>query len=379
MKQYALLAIFVAALFNPYAAADWYETTGQAVIEQGNIEQARQAAIDDAIKRAALFAGASLSSTQQLVNGVLQQERLGFISNGEISQLQLLTEQHENNMLTITLRLYIEAQSDNCSNNSFSKPVLLPQLQLKARQDAVHGDLFKLGEHATTQLERHLRDYSPAATLQLLAQPVLPSALVYPTTEQLFNQGHQYIISAQINDMSLGQASGGFWQQKVKERHFSIEVALFDLFEQTTVYQQEYRTSAPWPYQEQSTPSSHSQAFWNMAYGQKIDQLLQIIAEDIQRQLACKPLLSSVLQVKGSRIMLNLGKQHGLHMGDSLELFQLQRQPTTPAVKHLLNSQLKLTVSSVSERNAWATADDGKFLQHIQSGDIISVRKNSEQ
>ena len=344
MNQYALVGIFTAALFSQSATADWYEVTGQAVIEHGDIEQARQTAIDDAVKRAALVAGASLSSTQQLVNGVLQQEQLGFVSSGQISQLQLLTEQHENNMLTITIRLNIEAQSSSCDANSYRKPLVLPQIQLQARQDAIYGDLFKIGEHATTQLERHLRDYSPAATVDLLPQQVSLSQLVYPATEQLFSQGHQYLLSAQINDMSLGQTTNRFWQQKRKERYFAIEVVLFDLFEQATVYQQEYRTSATWPYQDNSTAASHSQAFWSMAYGQKIDQLLQVIAEDTQRQLACKPLLSSVLQVKDNSVLLNLGKQHGLHPGDRLELFQLQRHPTTHGVKRLQNSQLELTV-----------------------------------
>lgn len=379
MDQYALIGIFTAALFSQCATADWYEATGQAVIEHGDIEQARQTAIDDAVKRAALVAGASLSSTQQLVNGVLQQEQLGFVSNGQISQLQLLTERHENNLLTITIRLNIEAQSSSCSENSYRKPLVLPQIHLQARQDAIYGDLFKLGEHATTQLERHLRDYSPAATVDLLPQQVSLSQLVYPVTEQLFSQGHQYLLSAQINDMSLGQTTNRFWQQKRKERYFAIEVVLFDLFEQATVYQQEYRTSATWPYQDNNTPASHSLAFWSMAYGQKIDQLLQVIAEDTQRQLACKPLLSSVLQVKDNSVLLNLGKQHGLAVGDRLELFQLQRHPTTPGVKRLVNSQLELTVNSLSERNAWASAAGGQLLQHIQNGDILSVHKNSEE
>jgi len=377
MNLYPFIAALAATLFSAHSTADWYEATGQAVIEQGDIDSARQAAIEDALKRAALFAGASLSSTQQLVNGILQQEQLGVVSNTQISKLQVLSENQQNNMLTVTLRADITPQISSCDGNPYRKPVLLSQIQLLARQDAIYGELFELGEHSTTQLERHLRDYSPTATVSSSPQEMPLQYLVYPATEQLFSQGYQYVISARINDMSLGEKTSHFWQKDLKQRYFAIDVTLFDLFEQSIVYQQEYRTSASWPYKSHSTPASHSQAFWQMPYGSKVDKLLQVIAADMQQQLQCKPLLSAIKQVRKNEIMLDLGKLHGLKVGDELQLFQLQRHPTTPGVKRLLQSQLNLTITELTDRNAWASTDKQALLQHIQPGDVVSVRKSS--
>lgn len=379
MNQLTIFAGICTALLCQPLSADWYEATGQAIIEQGNVERARQAAIEDAVKRAALFAGASLSSTQQVINGVLQQEQLGFVANGEINQLQVLTETQENNLITITVRLNIEAEAGNCDSNSYRKPLLLSEIALRARQDAIYGDLFRIGNDATTQLERHLRDYSPTAAVSVLEQQVTIADLKYPLTEQLFNQGYQYVLTATINDMSLGHTTSHFWQKQQKERYFAIDVMLFDVFEQVSIFQQEYRSSATWPFQDGKTPASHSQAFWNMAYGQKVDQLLQLIAEDTQRQLACKPLMSSVLQVQANEVKLNLGHKHGLSVGDQLELFQVQRHPSSPGIKRVINSQLKLTISTLSEQYAWATPPAGELLQHIQPGDLLSVRKSNTE
>jgi hypothetical protein len=377
MKRYPFIAVLVLTLCCAQGKADWYEATGQAVIEQGDIDSARQAAIEDALKRAALFAGASLQSTQQLINGILQQEQLGVVSNAQVSKLQLLSENRNNNILTITLRADITPQITSCSGNPYRKPVLLSRIQLQARTDAIYGDLFTLGEHSTIQLERHLRDYSPTAMVSSLPQEMPLQYLVYPATEQLFSQGYQYVISASINDMSLGTKTSHFWQKDLKERHFAINVTLFDLFEQNIVYQQEYRTSANWPYKSHGTPASHSQAFWQMPYGSKIDKLLQIIAADMQQQLQCKPLLSAIKQVRQNEVMLDLGKLHGLQVGDQLQLFHIQRHPTTPGVKRLLQSQLNLTITELTERNAWAGTNKQQLLQHIQPGDVVSVRKNS--
>ena len=86
---------------------------------------------------------------------------------------------------------------------------------------------------------------------------------------------------------------------------------------------------------------------------------------------------SSIKQIRKNEIQLDLGKQHGLHVGDELLLFQLQRHPTTPGVKRLLQSQLNLTITELTERNAWASTDKQTLLQHIQPGDVVSVRKSS--
>ncbi|WP_417704926.1 flagellar assembly protein T N-terminal domain-containing protein [Rheinheimera aquimaris] len=374
MKRHLIISVLSTALLSLPGQATWYEATGQAFITQGNVEQARQQAIDDAVKRAALAAGASVRSTQVVLNGVLQQEQLGVSSQGEIKQLQLITEQQQGDLITVTLRLDIEALGSSCEGNIYRKPLLLSQVQLHARQDAIYGQLFELGADVTNQLKLHMQDYSPAALVKPMQQSVTAQQLVYPDTDRMFRQGNQYILLAQINDLSLGQSTNRFWQQAQKERFFSLQVSLYDLFEQHLVFQQEYRTSASWPYESKSTPASHSQAFWQMPYGQKIDHLLSAVAEDVQRQLQCEPLLSSIRQVKDNQVMLEIGKIHGLQPGDELQLFQLQRHPTSPGIKRLIKEAVSLKVTDLSEQHAWASGST-KLLQHIQQGDIVSVRK----
>jgi len=377
MKNVSIIGALSCALLSLTASAEWYEATGQALIEQGNIEQARQFAVEDAVKRAALVAGARVNSSQQVVNGILQNEQLGISAEGEIKQLQLMTENRSGNMLTVTVRVDVEPNISTCQGNTYRKPLLLSEIQLVARQDAIYGQLFHLGQDTTAQLERHLRDYSPAALIKAMPQSINMQQLVYPDTERLFSQGNQYVLLAQINDLSLGQTTSQFWQVEQKERFFAMDISLFDLFEQTVIYRQEYRTSAPWHYDRKSTPMSHSQAFWQLPYGQKIDQLLQAAAEDIQQQLQCQPLLSSIRQVNNNQIMLELGKLHGLNNGDELQLFLLQRHPSSPGIKRLIQEPFMLTITDLTEQHAWATTANAKLLQHVQQGDIVSVRKSS--
>lgn len=377
MNKFLILNAVSCLLFSVAANADWYEATGQALIKQGDMAQARQMAVDDAVKRAALVAGANINSRQQVINGVLQPEHLGISSNSEIKQLHLMSESQSADMLTVTIRVDIEPEVTQCQGSAYRKPVLLSQIQLQARQDAIYGQLFELGTDATTQLERHLRDYSPTALVSTMQQSVTPEQLVYPDTDRLFSRGNQYMLMATINDLSLGETTSSFWQAEEKQRFFALNVSLYDLFEQAMVYQQEYRTSANWIYNNKSAPLTHSMAFWQLPYGQKIDQLLKAVAEEVQLQLQCKPLLSSIKQVENNQIRLELGKMHGIQAGDELVLFQLQRHPISAGVKRVLQDPVILTVTDLTDKHTWATTNNAKLIQHIQQGDVVSVRKKT--
>lgn len=251
-------------------------------------------------------------------------------------------------------------------------PLQLTPIQLAARQDAIHGQLFQLGEHSTRQLARHLRDFTPAARLKVTEQWMLPEQLTAEVADALFADGQQFILLASINDLSLGRKLSKFWQSDSYERFFALELWLYDTYQREISFQQEYRTGSQWP-QQQATPASHSMAFWQMPYGQKIDQVLRAAALDIQQQLQCQPLLTQIRQVRQQQIEIGLGSSHGLKVGDQVQLIQVQRDPQDSRIRRLIHSPVKLTLTEVNPDSAWAASAAQQLLNHIQPGDIVSL------
>ena len=374
-KMKYLVSCFTPLLlaFSSSLHAEWYEATGQAMISGGDINTARKIALEDAVKRTALAAGARVSSTEQILNGVLQQAQTQITSEGEIKALRILSEQRSGDLLTVTIQIDVEPQQSQCSTNQLKKSLLLPVPQLNARRDAVYGNLFNLGKDIATQMQYHLKDYSPAASISAVDYSIAQEQLQYRQTEQLFSQGYQFLLNSRITDLSLGDTTSSFWQSAKKERFFAINISLFDIFSQQVIYQQEYRTSADWPYKEQNTPLSHSQAFWQMPYGSKIDQLLQAIADDVQQQLLCQPLLSRISQVKNNQIQIGLGRHNGINTGDKLQLWQLQRHPGMPEIKRIKTAAETYEVTDLTEHHAWAKPIKQKLLNHVQQGDVVSI------
>jgi flavin-binding protein dodecin len=365
------LLLFSLSLYSASAAANWYEATGQAPIERGDINAARQAAIADALQRASLFAGAKVQSEQQVIQGILQHHQVTLTSAAELKQVQLLSETHSQNQVSITLRAHIIAETQRCQAQ-YRTPLQLSTIQLAARQDAIHGQLFQLGEQSTRQLARHLRDFVPAAKLSINEQLMLPAQLTADVADALFAKGQQFVLLASINDLSLGRKVSKFWQSDSHERFFALELWLFDTYQREFRFQQEYRTASYWPARP-DTPAPHSMAFWQMPLGQKIDQVLRAVALDIQQQLQCEPLLTQIRQVRQQQIEIGLGSSHGLQVGQQVQLIQVQRDPEDSRIRRLLHSPVKLTLTEVNPDSAWAAATAQQLLNHIQPGDIVSL------
>ncbi|MBV2127905.1 flagella assembly protein FlgT [Rheinheimera sp. SM2107] len=350
--------------------------TGQAAIEQGDVSAAKQAAIADALERAALFAGVRVTSQQQLVAGVMQQHQLSLDSSSEIREIRLLRENIGGDFVTVTLQAEILSQQQSCSGIQQKKPLLLAQVELGARRDAVHGQLFELDKNATAQLSRHLQDYSPAVDVSTVDYSIQPALMTDSINRQLFSDGQQFVLVSQITDLSLGKRTSRFWQDERFERYFALDVSLYDVFNQQRVFQQQYRTQALWN-NELSVAGSHSQQFWQQPFGQKIDTILKAVAKDVQQYTQCQGLLAQVSHIDQHQIAINKGSRQGLQLGDSVTVMQIQRFAGKDGLEKLHKSPVTLKITEVSTDNAWASASSPTLLSHLQIGDLISINNSA--
>ncbi|WP_214000106.1 flagellar assembly protein T N-terminal domain-containing protein [Arsukibacterium sp.] len=346
--------------------------TGQAPIEQGDIGKAKQAAISDALERAALFAGVRVTSQQQLVAGVMQQHQLTLDSSSEIREIRLLNEHYNNDMVTVTLQAEILLQQQSCDGAEQKKPLLLAQVALGARQDAVYGQLFALDKNITAQLSRHMQDYSPALFVTTLDYSIQPAAMSNKVNRQFFSDGQQFVLLTNISDLSLGKKISRFWQDDRYQRYFALDVSLFDLFNNQIIYQQQYRTQADWQ-AETAIAGSHSQQFWQQPYGQKIDTVLKAVAKDLQQQTQCQGLLAQVSHIDQHQLAIDKGSRQGLKAGDSITVMQIQRFAGKDGLEKLHKSPINLKLTDVSTDTAWASASTPTLLSHLQIGDLISI------
>ena len=106
-------------------AADWYETRGWAPIINGNVEAARERAIENALRESLDLAGGTVHRVEGVVNGVLTGQRLQWRSQGAIEHASLVRERSNGQRHEVTVRALIRSNINACETHGVKRSVLI--------------------------------------------------------------------------------------------------------------------------------------------------------------------------------------------------------------------------------------------------------------
>jgi hypothetical protein len=363
------------------AKAEWYETTGQAAIRNGDQASARAKATEDAVKRALLFAGVSVRSVQQVTDGLLTQDSMQLKSHGEVQQVHLVSERATNGTFEVTIRADIVPGEAACPNVAYKKKLLIAPFKLKVPEQAVIGDLFELGKVSSELFNDKLTELSQSSWTHAIPAPLDVIRLSYNERNAIARQyGARYVLNATLNDVSLGESDGTnwqFWTDSDRERFYHLQLSVFDLTEARMVLQQKYQTSAMWRVRKTTALDPQYHRFWQSSYGQAAERVLDAAVLDVEEAIRCEPVVAELLQVRENQVLLNLGSLHGVQVGDTFtivhkrELIDNFRQ-TQPL---LTVTSMTVQVTQLSNEAAWAQSVDGQLLANVQSGDLAQAAK----
>jgi hypothetical protein len=365
--------------------AQWYEAQGHASIDEDSVEIARTKAMENALKKALLVAGASVSSVQQVVNGLLTQDQLSIRASGSVNSIELVDELHNSNMISVTVRADIIPQEKKCLALDLKKSILLTQSHLSHREQANIGNIYQLDSAVIRQLNTKLRSQGTySASKMLLRNSTGFSRLNASFNEEKIKQlaisladttDSQYIFFSEINDISFGkQKNKGWkiWEQTIYPRNFDFTLYLYSGISGELVWQNSYQKSAIWTFNKRESVDVNSAIFWQSHYGNMITSLLDKIVSDIDENLMCEPSKGKILQVKGNEVVINLGRHHGVKMGDEFSLLHTSNFKSDLGKLYTSYniSPFKVKVTKVTKQSATAITLDNGLLGNIQINDL---------
>ncbi|MCK8135288.1 flagellar assembly protein T N-terminal domain-containing protein [Pseudoalteromonas sp. 2CM28B] len=373
--------------FSPFTHAQWYESTGHAVIQNSDIPGAKAAAIKDAITQALVFSGARVSSVQTLVDGVLTQDQLKISSQGEIQKIELVSENRSNDEFAITLRLDIFAQTEQCPQSNFNKFIAVTQSQLTNREQARMGQIFDINKAVSKNI------YTSLQKSKMSAIPVayFNKAIKVDT---YFNQQHdysnsqleeissrsnaQYVLLSQITSLSTSDkinSDYAFWQDESYQRHYQIEFSLFNGTTYEPLWQNSYQSQAIWPFEKTAIIDVNSNRFWQSPFGQSISDINQTLSYDLQAAMACLPTQGKIMHMENNKLVINLGKAHGLEKGQLLSIahhnYLTDAQGNT--MPHTITTLNRIRIEQLYQHSAIAVSINDQPLPGVQINDIVEI------
>ncbi|XPF93778.1 flagellar assembly protein T N-terminal domain-containing protein [Colwellia sp. RE-S-Sl-9] len=383
MKKLLILLSFALTSFSAFT--QWYETQGQAHIANGNHQSARTTAMENALKRALLVAGASVSSVQQVINGVLTQDQISVRASGTVNSFELIEETYKGDLLTVKIRADIFPQEKQCFSADYRKSVLLTRGNILNREQANIGKIYALD----TEVIRKLSDKINKEGYYLDSKLAIKSksgfsryneSMQYEKIKNLAmslsdHTDTQFIMFIEFPDLSLTQRTNSelkFWQKDHFDRHFKINLYIYNGSNGELVLDKQYHNTAPWTFDKREPIDVTSNTFWLSEYGNSIDRTLDMMISDIDENMMCQPTRGKIVQVAGDTILFNLGENQGVKVGDEFSLLHANNfiSDSGKTYSGFNVSPYKVKVISTSKESAKATTPDNNLLGNIQINDI---------
>lgn len=384
ITQTTILAIGL-MLTSLTTSAQWYEAQGHASTVKNSVDVARTQAMENALKKALLVAGASVSSIQQVVNGLLTQDQISIRASGSVNSIELIEELHRDNMLSVTIRADIFPQEKKCFSLDYKKSILMTKSHLLQRQQANLGSIYQIDSAIIQQLSNKLKEQSSYSNGKLL----LKNATEFSRLNKSINEDKikqltialadttdsQYVLYSEINDLSLQDQRTNtlkVWQQATYPRNFGLTFYLYNGLSGEQIWQKNYENSALWSFNKRQSVDVHSNTFWQSDYGIMIDSLLNKTVNDIDDNIMCEPSEGKIIQVQGNQITLNLGRQHGVKIGDEFTLLHSNNFISPQGRKYVAYniSPHKVKVTKLTRQSATAITVDNNLLGNIQINDL---------
>ncbi|BAJ01372.1 flagellar assembly protein FlgT [Shewanella violacea] len=379
-----ILAIILLSFitYSSSISAAWIVVKGQANIVDGNISKAREDAIEQALTYATLKNGANFTSTQKVLNGQLVQDSFSLTNQAQANRVELVNELIEGQKLTVMLRVDVmESKGLQCDSQQLKAAILVPQFLIQDRAQLRYGNIGFFEKDLSQRLGDALQAQSLTSFVHIHADERLDveQALVdirgYRLPSWLSEiTDSQYVLLPEIIDISTDPAESqmlGLWHSD-PIRQFHIRLSLYHGISGEQIWSQSYITSSPWEFERQETVLSNHHRFWASAYGKSIDKVLANVVEDIDSSLSCRPVLGQIIAKQHDRVILNLGRRHGIRVGDKFQLV-LQQNFTDRFDKMRAvagKSPAEIRIDQVTEKTATAILVDRNASYNVQINDL---------
>ena len=297
---------------------------GSAVITDAGVEQARQAAINDAIANASLQLKRS-GSDSLLASDIKVVDEWQDGNTYHVQVLAVLAPQqacHAPYRKKIVATAFPVMNADQVSGSE-SQDLFGGIPREIGNRLMESGDFIARNLTATSLYDRP--DLAPEATVN----GMISNSAVLDVARR---QNAQLVLAGVIRDFKLEsteyvRGSGVLAELKsamrdyIARRSIGIDVYVYDGFTGALVFQQRYTDSI---IGDVSLPSGYtvgSERFDSTSAGHKSTQIIAMASEDIKKLFGCYPFAARVSRVENNRIHIAAGAQDKIKVGDRFKVY----------------------------------------------------------
>lgn len=345
---------------------------GSAPITQGGIEDARRAAIDDAVNNASLQlkrnnAAAMLISDIKVVDEWQDAGRYHVQVLAVLSDRQHCASPYRKKIVATGFPIMnTEQVSGTESQDLFSG---IPR--------EINNRLMETGDFIGRNLTNTILYRRPDMAPEIQPEDG-PGNIALLRIASMHNA--QFVLSGVIRDFRLESAeyvrgSGILAELKwmardyVARRSIGIDVFVHDGFSGALLFQHRYTDSILGDVTLPTGYTVGSDRFNSTPAGHKISEIIQQASEDIHQLFGCYPFAARVLQASNNRVVIAAGAQDKIRMGDKLMVYSAGVGGQAGA--GLGEAMGILTITEVSATSAAGSLESSGHVGIVRPGDWV--------
>lgn len=333
--------------------------SGEALIGSGGIEQARAAAIGDALQNASLSSGVTVRSTTDSSNGTYREQV--DVQGAAPGNYRVLKEWQTDNVWHVLIDVQPATSTgvlspSGCGFDRYRRKVLLTHFYVQ--QPSQTNDMLRVPEGMQAYLARQLLDtghYLPQqaayqAAFQFNPRFVEPQQMPERVHELAQRYGAQFVVGGILrdagssgqqlqlgvgNDVREGESKRilnvpgiSFTQLGLKttatDRRFDVEVFVYDGISGALLARQMLPGQASGEVLQREGTEFGSPRFFATDYGRMVQGQLQKVGQLLDDAVACLPVTARVVRVDGRQVYFDAGAEVGIRPGDRLQVYRLR-------------------------------------------------------
>lgn len=323
--------LFVILMLIPFSCwSEIYKATGTAPIINQNIGEARNKAIQDALRQALMQSGASITTEQSSKNGRLTMQNIRVTSDSKVRRYSILEQKNHGDYLEVTISADIQSKNGVCNGKNHAKSITALRFfydegQLQQSQLQLHGINRELTRQMYSRLMQNREIFNTSPWLDQnyrfdMRSLNNPDLNVRRQIKHLAKStDSQYLIIGSIRDLGFSGKNGNIITKWFKNdnRSISFSIYLLDGYTGDLLLAKNFSGKAEWEFDQEDHVDVRSDVFWDSAYGQKITELLNSAVAEISKEIMCKPLYATILRAENNHYYINAGSSNKLKKGDT--------------------------------------------------------------
>lgn len=319
--------ICAAAIFiSQPSSARWYTVQGTAPITD-SVAQARDEAVNDAIRNAMLEAGAQVSIVSDFKGGVLEHNSMSVHSSVPVRKVLVTEEQKTAGRVSVTVKVLLDDEHQRTCAASKLRKSVLPVVFGFRDQNAYQGSagIESISQEISSSVYDELSKSSALAvrppvnaTLNGTGYGNAPDGQLRDNIRGLGSQNQAgFVVTGTINSVAASDAGSGvmdkLFYQRTRTINFSVTV--YEAQNGSQIFSQNYQAVTDWPFKQGDYLDLRSEQFKGSAYGARLHQLTQRAASDIVMSLQCRMPTASIIDLDNDGFIINLGSENGIEPG----------------------------------------------------------------